>query len=242
MKYKNPDLKKFKTVLVAYPHPDDETFTVTGLVNSLDKHEAKCYLFLASKGEEGRPKTRSRDDTRKMRTIEAQRSADIIGFSKLIQEDFGDGQLERKKTLLKSYLKDLINKLNPDLLVTYDKSGLYGHPDHIALSEVITELANENHIRLWYSCMPENRFKYIKLPVFMAKDKNFLSNRAEPNIKINVSLLSLYRKLLSFYAHKSQHYSFKEHIRPLPLWVLVLFNWNEFFYEVGGHGGIRTRA
>ena len=49
-----------------------------------------------------------------------------------------------------------IERVRPDLLITYDLAGLYGHPDHIACAEVVTELRRTRFpdCALWYAALP----------------------------------------------------------------------------------------
>lgn len=61
-------------------------------------------------------------------------------MQEFVQEDFGNGQLTAKQPALKSYMQKLLDDFRPDLVVTYDLAGEYGHPDHVVISEIVTEL------------------------------------------------------------------------------------------------------
>src|SRR5690606_35792035 len=100
---------------------------------------------------------------------EAREVSKILGVSELIQEDFGDSELKSKKAQLTTYISQLIENKRPDLVVTYDLSGLYGHDDHIAASEAVTDILRADHSNtdLWYVTFPKRTIEMIKLPEHM---------------------------------------------------------------------------
>src|SRR5690606_16401089 len=99
----------------------------------------------------------------------------------------------------------LLSKTKPDLVVTYDLAGLYGHPDHIAASQVITSLikTKHKHIQLWYPSFPKRVLAMMSLPEHMAKDPEFKNKRATPQFKI-ITLAQMPQRLRAVYAHHSQ--------------------------------------
>ena len=160
-------------------------------------------------------------------------SAKILGV-KLIHEDFGDGMLSKMRAKLTSYLLKIIAKEMPELVITYDRSGLYGHPDHIVVSEIITDLHKKlkKSFKLWYISFPEKLLAGKKLPEHMAEDKNFKKYRMQPNMKIFIGHRFLTKsKVIG--AYKSQFPSYERGlIIPVPNVILwSLFPW-EYFYEV----------
>ena len=124
-------------------------------------------------------------------------------------------------------------------MITYDLSGLYGHPDHISVSEIVTELCKKNRkIRLWYSTAPKKVLKMAKLPVHMAKNKSFLIGRTNPNLRFFIGL-SAFARLLALNSHKSQFPSFRESIvKALQIRFFALLPLHEYFFEVKSAGKI----
>lgn len=226
-------LNQYRKVLVVFPHPDDEAKSMAGTIKKFTEQGAKVTLLLFSKGERGTPDASEDLSLKRIRSQEAKKSAKILGV-KLIHEDFGDGVLKNKRIKLTSYLKKIIAEENPDLVITYDKSGLYGHPDHIVVSEIITDLhkLKSSSFKLWYVSFPEKVLSGKKLPEHMADDQNFKKHRMQPNMKVFIGHRFLTKsKVIG--AYKSQFPGFERGlIIPVPNVVLwSLFPW-EYFYRV----------
>lgn len=226
------DLSRFKRILLVFPHPDDEVLTAGGLVGKYHTR-ARTSLLLLTKGERGTPDAHLDEDLKKVRTREAERSSAILGFHTLIHEDCGDGMLVRKPKEITSIIDRTIKELKPDLIITYDKSGLYGHDDHIAVSKTVTGLVQSKYRKtaLWYASFPKRVLERAKLPVHMATDREFLKNRTLPTVKVFIGLHVL-DKLSALYAHTSQLPSYRKGVPlriPLRLYYsLTLF---EYFFE-----------
>ncbi len=124
------DEREFRHVLVIFPHADDEAVTCGGSLHHFSAGGSRVTLVLLTKGERGTPNAAGNVSLKDIRTKEAQAVTAILGVSRLIQEDFGDGALCDKKQELKLFIVTLIEQEKPDLLITYDLAGLYGHTDH----------------------------------------------------------------------------------------------------------------
>jgi LmbE family N-acetylglucosaminyl deacetylase len=211
----------YKNVLFIYPHPDDEHVS-GGLSHVLSQGGARTTLLLLTKGERGTPDASLRRELKSIRTHEVTRSAKILGFSELIVEDMGDNTLKKKKAALKKKIGAVMRRVHPDLVVTYDRSGLYGHPDHMVVSDVITELyaSQRKKTTLWYLSFSKYIFSVTKLPTHMATNKTFMTLRAAPTHRIWIGPHVL-AKLRSLYSHQSQLPAFKKSIPGrLPLWYV----------------------
>lgn len=228
------NVANFKKILVVYPHADDEALTVGGLVGISKEYGNDTTLAILTKGEKGTPNADLKNDLKEIRTIEAKESATILGITKLIQEDFGDGELANKRVELTEYLNRLIQEEKPDLIITYDQSGLYGHPDHITTSEIITELVKTKHLdtKLWYTTQPKRILKLIKLPEHMANDNVFKDKREEPTHKVMIAPF-VFNRIEAVYAHKSQRKSYVDGlpIKQLPLWFFHSMPIFEYFHK-----------
>ena len=230
------DARQFRHVLVIFPHADDEAITCGGVLHHLSAGGSAVTLVLLTKGERG-PRATHDGNLKDIRTREAQEVTAILGISRLIQEDFGDGELHEKKQELGTFIHALIDRKKPDLLLTYDLSGLYGHSDHIACSEIITELKKTtfHDIPLWYVTFPKRVLARVKAPEYVVTDLLFQEKQASPTHKIFIGA-SVYPKIKSWYTYKSQRASLTKGIgKFVPLWLLwffltmVLF---EYFAEV----------
>ena len=234
-RYKNIDITKFKNILICFPHPDDEVFLCGGLIRKFAALNAHTTLITCTMGERGTPDASQYEALREIRAKELDESTRILHISTTEHCDHGDGQLMQKKQILAKELKQKLTSLQPDLVITYDTSGFYGHPDHIALSEVITDMLTEKQfhkISLWYVTLPKKLFRYMALPTHMAQDKEFNKKRTEPTGRIWIGRY-IGDKINAIYTHKSQLASFKKAIPQwMPLWYWhSLFMW-EYVHEV----------
>ncbi len=133
------DTRAFRRVLAIFPHPDDEAVSCGGTLHRFAAEGRQVALALLTRGERGTPDAHVSERLGAIRACEAQAVAKKLCV-RLIQADFGDGELCQSKQLLAAYITALIEREAPDLLITYDLAGFYGHPDHIACAEVVTKV------------------------------------------------------------------------------------------------------
>lgn len=124
-----------KKILVVGCHQDDETLFCGGLLTEIYKH-SKLHLICTSKPYPNRPDTHTREkalskvcDFLNMEYI--QLNFDDPGPKKYPQEDFN-------KTL--KTLKKHISKILPDIIITHNKKGEYGHIYHTFIHDVIASI------------------------------------------------------------------------------------------------------
>lgn len=224
----------YKNALVIYPHPDDEVLGSGGLAMALNKNGANTTLIILTKGERGTSDASVQKKLKKIRSTEAKNSAKILKYKTLIHEDFGDGQLINKTQQLRAYIKDKIKTLKPDLVITYDPSGLYGHPDHMITSDIVTRTTKEarNQPILMYTVLPQFMYQLAKLPIHMANDKDFAKKRKLPNARFFTGF-DTFEKMKALRCHKTQLEGFKRSV-PLafPLQTYALLFLFEYYHEV----------
>lgn len=218
------DARQFRRVLVIFPHPDDEAVTCGGFLHRISRGGSAATVALLTKGEKGPNATHS-SDLKGLRAREARTSAATLGVSKLIQEDFGDGALRQKRQELTTYLATLIEQERPDLLITHDRAGLYGHWDHITCSEIITELQATRfpEIPLWYVTFSKRILARVKMPEDLATDPHMREKQALPTHKYFIGA-NVWPKIRAWYAYKSQRAALVKGIRIFtPRWFLWFF-------------------
>lgn len=223
------DLSTYKKILVISPHPDDEVLTVGGTVGI----HKNAVLYILTKGERGTHDAHLEPKLKSVRSEEARKVAKILGALKLIHEDFGDGELEGKRDKLNKRIKEIIETETPDLIITNDLSGGYGHQDHIACSKIVTDVVKKQFpkIHLWYWTNPKRISKMINLPEQMAKNLSFKKKITSPTHKVYIGLNNFHR-IQAIYAYKSQYKSFisASPLKPIPMWFLISMSFFEYFH------------
>lgn len=226
---------QFTKILLLFPHPDDETLVAGGLIHVAANQGKQVIIYTLTKGEKGNEDAHLDLNLKTVRQKEIERVARLLGADTVFVDDYGDGELSKKKNILKRKISDVIHKVKPDLLITYDRSGYYGHPDHIIVSEIITELVQKTFtdVTLWYATQPQKILKMAKLPEHMANDPAFKKRRMSPSLKIFIGW-SVIAKIRALYAYQSQFYSFEKSfpLRPIPIWYFISMALFEYFYEV----------
>lgn len=223
------DAKRLKHILVIFPHADDETITCGGFLHRVAATGNTVTLLLLTRGEKGTADATINFDLKQIRSREAKIAAHILGVRKLMLKDFGDGTLPARKPALTAYLAEVIAQEKPDLLITYDRAGFYGHPDHIACSEVITALqqARFPELSLWYVTFPRRVLAIIARPPAGMETSQQL--RAYPTHKFWIGA-SVFAKIRACYTYRSQLASFTK--GALPLWFFLSMALFEYFAEV----------
>jgi LmbE family N-acetylglucosaminyl deacetylase len=226
------ETKKLKNVLLIFPHADDEVSS-GGLLCKLAKQSANTTLVILTKGERGNQGAHLDTALKAIRVKEAEVVSKLFGIKELAQEDFGDGNLVNTKDALRRYLSLLLKEISPDLVVTYDLAGMYGHEDHIICSEIVTELVDKMaKTSLWYVSLPKRVLDLGSLPEHMAKDPAFKDKRAYPNLKIFIGL-GIANKIRAVYSYKSQYLSFRNAVPfHIPLWFIYSMQTFEYFKKV----------
>lgn len=138
-----------RSLLAIFAHPDDEAFGTGGTLAHYARQGVRVGLVCATRGEVGEiadPSLATPETLGKVREGELQCAADALGISDLIFLDHRDSGMEgtvenehpdafinadADKVIAK--LVGIIRQLRPDVVVTFEANGGYGHPDHKAI-------------------------------------------------------------------------------------------------------------
>lgn len=211
--------QKNKKVLVVFPHPDDESVMAGGLIQRLIWLNFKVTVLSMTEGESGKIHINGKGrSVREIRSQEFAKAMSVLGVSDWILWQFGDGRL-RKTHDWKKQLAKFLKQMNFGTVVSYDLSGVSGHPDHISLSRELLLLARQNKfVYLWVSFW--GRMKEV---VVSRRVEKYL---VAPEMVIELSLVESWRKWRAAFSHKSQ--SLKGFLK-YPWWILFLFARREWY-------------
>lgn len=148
----NEKQNKSKDILVVVAHTDDET----GFGSVLAKFSRIGYNVHLVISVDGRYSTRGAENKNPDSLAQANKNQAICSCQKLgisepifydlISLDRKHGQKDGVRAAIESgvqlreKLKETILKIQPDLIITYGQDGEYGHPEHIIVSSIVTEL------------------------------------------------------------------------------------------------------
>lgn len=140
---------KSKTILSVFPHPDDENM-IGSVLAKYARLGHKVYVIIATDGKDGTRVTKipPGDSLGILRQKETICACGKLGINPPIylhidrlDTKFGVRPYLNGRKKMMEELKTHIQKLNPDILITFGPDGEYGHSEHIVTGAIVTELS-----------------------------------------------------------------------------------------------------
>jgi N-acetyl-1-D-myo-inositol-2-amino-2-deoxy-alpha-D-glucopyranoside deacetylase len=144
-----------KTLVFAGAHPDDETF---GMGATLAKYIAagvKVYYICSTRGEAGTVAPEYLEgyaNIEALRCAELDKAAGVLGLAGVYYLGFRDSGMagsednRNPEALINApidrvaeRLVKIIREIKPDVVITHDANGGYGHPDHIVTHNAVVK-------------------------------------------------------------------------------------------------------
>jgi LmbE family N-acetylglucosaminyl deacetylase len=127
-------------LLCVYAHPDDETLGPGGVLAKYVAEGIETYLITATRGERGWPGAQEDypglQELGRIREKELRDAVRVLGMRELILLDYIDGEVDKADPLeIIGQIASRIRRIRPQVVLTFDPRGVYGHPDHIAISQ-----------------------------------------------------------------------------------------------------------
>ncbi|MEM7116958.1 MAG: PIG-L family deacetylase [Chloroflexota bacterium] len=142
-------------LMAIFAHPDDEG-AIAGTLAHYAQQGVEVTLVCGTRGEVGEisdPALATPETLGAVRTKELERACEILGIQRLeflgYRDSGMDGTSENKDPralvqagpeAIKAQLVGLMRQHKPDVVITFEPFGWYGHPDHIAVSKWVTEV------------------------------------------------------------------------------------------------------
>ena len=186
-----------KRLLFAYPHPDDESFGPGGTLAKYAREDAEVHYVCATRGEVGtvdaellKPYAHLPEDQRQgaLRGQELRCASDILGLTGLHYLGYRDSGMtgspdnddprafiNADPDRVTEQLVTIFRSVKPQVVVTFDPFGGYGHPDHIFIHQCTTAAfhaagdparypeagASYQPQKLYWSVFPKSLLKFI---------------------------------------------------------------------------------
>jgi mycothiol conjugate amidase Mca len=135
------------TLMAVHAHPDDETIGTGGVLAQAADNGIRTVLVTCTGGEVGEiasPTLASAENLADVRERELRAACEILGITHLELLGYRDSGMagtadnEHPNAFARADLEQaalrlvsLVRKYRPQVIVTYDENGFYGHPDHI---------------------------------------------------------------------------------------------------------------
>ena len=174
-------------LLISYAHPDDESFGLGGLIAKYVDEGVDVYLICATDGDVG-----SMDEAfladgktiKQVRLAELDCAAEKLGFKQVFKLGYSDSgmmgaatneapnslwyQWENHSDAVVQRVVEVLREVQPQVVITFNEYGGYGHPDHIAIQQAtlkaMTLMSSDSYVtdgqapytpqKLYYSSIP----------------------------------------------------------------------------------------
>ena len=131
-----------RRILAVFAHPDDETFLAGGTLAKYAAEGYEVFLVCATYGESGRRgeyEGLTAEGFARLRRSEMEAACRALGVNPPIFLGCADRQLARDCWNFATHeILRHIRTLKPDVVITFGPDGVSGHPDHVALSQIVT--------------------------------------------------------------------------------------------------------
>ncbi len=126
-----------------FAHPDDESLGNGGTFAKCAAEGVETYLVTATRGERGwfgeEDQYPGPDRLGRIREEELHAAAGVLGFKEVRFLDYRDGELDQAKPAEAiEKIVEHLRRVRPQVVLTFDPNGAYGHPDHIAICQFAT--------------------------------------------------------------------------------------------------------
>lgn len=173
-----------RKLLLVFAHPDDESFVSGVTVAKYVRAGWIVDLICATRGEKG--SSGSHGDVTPaalgdIREAELTKASSILGISSITFLDYIDGSLAK---LVSGDIDDKIYRQmlerKPDCVITFDRTGISNHPDHIRVCRSATfafqkyakyvETLRKPPPKLYYACLPASVCSYLQKNNILSKE------------------------------------------------------------------------
>ena len=181
-----------RRLLISFAHPDDESFGLGGLISKYVADGVDVYLLCATNGDVGTidPELlEGYNSIAERRLAELDCAAEKLKFKRVYKLGYKDSGMMSDETIHDpeclwyrwqndpdSVTRDVacvIREVRPQVVITFNKYGGYGHPDHIAIQRATMaawDCVNDpNYILDGLEPYQPQKLYYTALPAMMLK-------------------------------------------------------------------------
>jgi N-acetylglucosamine malate deacetylase 2 len=193
-------------ILYIYPHPDDESFGPAHVMYKQLKEGHEVYLLTLTKG--GATKQRHKygysveemGEVRYKEMLDVEKVLNLSGMTVLDLPDSGLKEMDPRE--IEKVIKDEIEKIKPDIIVSYPVHGISGFHDHIithCIVKRVYEVMKEKNgypKRLAFVTVTEDfakLFTFFKLAHSTNEEIDCIVETSEEDVKKAKQALSCYK-------------------------------------------------
>lgn len=143
-------------VLAIVAHPDDESFGLGGIIAAFVHAGVPVDVLCFTHGEASTLGRQDGRDLGELRATELAAAGDVLGIDRAELLAWPDGGLaDRPVVELAAPIAAMARETDADMLLSFDESGVTGHPDHRRASEAARTVANASGMVAFAWAVPE---------------------------------------------------------------------------------------
>jgi LmbE family N-acetylglucosaminyl deacetylase len=131
-----------RRLLAVFAHPDDETFLAGGTLAKYTAAGWQVFLLCATHGEaggRGEYDHLTKEQFARLRRQELEAAAHALGIQRPLFLNCADRQLAQDCWASATHeIIRAIRRIRPEVVITFGPDGISGHPDHVAISQIVT--------------------------------------------------------------------------------------------------------
>lgn len=274
-------MSRDRTILAVFAHPDDEVFAAGGTLARYAAAGVATVLVTCTRGENGEisdPALATAETIGDVRTAELAEAVDALGIGQSLFLGFRDSGMAGQPTNddpasfhaadasdAVGRLVRLIRQHRPQVVLTHNEHGDYGHPDHVRANRFVTEAFRQagdpsaypdagapfSPRKLYYGAFPRQSMQRLAEALHEAGIESPFQNRdlrdtegrpvelgtPDDMVTTEVDVTSvLDRKRRAFFAHRTQ-FGEGHFLRTMPDELYRRLWTHEYFRLIEGPGG-----
>lgn len=202
-----------RVLLGVFAHPDDESFGPGATLAHYARRGVDVHVIIATDGIAGsvdsQGRLRDHDSLAQVRSAELARAAVHLGLKSIWSLPYRDSGMrgapdnhhpaaliQQPVTTVAHEVLGYIQRLAPDVVITHDPFGGYGHPDHVRVCEATTtafylartlsaseKSGSQRPQKLYYSAFPKDVIKVaVPLMRLAGKDPTAIGRNQDINL------------------------------------------------------------
>ncbi|MFC1873191.1 PIG-L deacetylase family protein [Chloroflexota bacterium] len=190
-------MNKQKTLVYFGAHPDDESFGVGATLAQYAASGVRVYCVCSTGGEEGTVELHfleKYNSVKELREYEMECAAEVLGLAGIYYLGYRDSGMHGSESnkhpdsmakapfdeVVERIVK-IIREIKPDVVITHDPGGGYGHPDHVATHNGV--------VKAFYAANDPGQYPEAGPP--FQPNKLYFSVRSRKLMKLMVKLMPL---------------------------------------------------
>jgi LmbE family N-acetylglucosaminyl deacetylase len=132
-----------RKLMCVLAHPDDESLGTGGTLAKYALEGVEIHLLTATRGERGRfgsgTERPAPEVVGRTREAELRAAAEVLGVREVTVLGYADGGVDSvAPAIAQQTIAEHLRRVRPHVVITFGPDGAYGHPDHVAISQLTT--------------------------------------------------------------------------------------------------------